>query len=146
MNRSMSIREFCDFHGACPEIRDSVLENYKNMKECWNKLHFEYLAWVATRPGVLTKEELYSICDFVDSEASKVLDGGAYERRTCFINYHFIFKSNDVLFKNFLEVCFLISDESNTPIDIVENRFADWLRKNTKPNFKKVLTNSNNPV
>ena len=54
----MTIEEFCDRHGACPEGRDWALANCQTMADVWAAAKPHWLVWVATRPGVLTDGEL----------------------------------------------------------------------------------------
>ena len=49
----MTIQEFCDLHGACPEGRDWALMNCRTMADVWQTAKPEWLMWVATRQGVL---------------------------------------------------------------------------------------------
>jgi len=54
----LTIKEFCDLHGACRRGQKWALDNCLSMQECWKKLPAEWLLWVATRSGVLTDKEL----------------------------------------------------------------------------------------
>jgi hypothetical protein len=54
----LTVDQFCDKHKACKEGRDWALANCSSMIDAWDKLPPEWLVWVATRPGVLSKKEL----------------------------------------------------------------------------------------
>jgi hypothetical protein len=57
MKEQLTIKEFCDTHGACADGREWALENCKTMLDAWMALKPEWLIWTATRPGVLTDRE-----------------------------------------------------------------------------------------
>jgi hypothetical protein len=54
----MTIEQFCDLHGACPEGREWAMENCRSMREVWETANPLWLLWVATRPDVLSDREL----------------------------------------------------------------------------------------
>lgn len=54
----ISVKEFCDKHGACADGRSWALANCDSMPDAWGSLPAEWLVWTATRPGVLTDKEL----------------------------------------------------------------------------------------
>lgn len=54
----MTIEEFCDAHSACAEGRQWALFHCLDMNNAWRTLKPEWLVWVATRKGVLTDKEL----------------------------------------------------------------------------------------
>lgn len=53
-----TINEFCTKHGACKEGYLWATEHCTSMQEVWEKAKPEWLIWVATRSGVLTDNEL----------------------------------------------------------------------------------------
>ena len=55
---ALTIAEFCDRHGACPDGRRWALANCSDMMDAWVKLRPDWILWVASRPGVLTDREL----------------------------------------------------------------------------------------
>jgi len=54
----MSVLEFCNRHGACPEGRKWALANCRDMDHAWETLTPEWLTWVAMREGVLDDRTL----------------------------------------------------------------------------------------
>ena len=52
------IDEFCSKHGACITGYLWATEHCNSMQEVWEKAKPEWLIWVATRKGVLTDNEL----------------------------------------------------------------------------------------
>jgi hypothetical protein len=54
----MTIQEFCDLHGACPDGREWAMKNCRSMREVWDTAKPLWLIWVATRRGVLSDQEL----------------------------------------------------------------------------------------
>jgi hypothetical protein len=61
----MTIEEFCDVHGACEEGLDWARTHCTTMQECWEKLTDPvWIAWVASRPGVLTDWEQWEFALF----------------------------------------------------------------------------------
>ena len=54
----ISIKEFCDLHGACKDGMKWAVANCSDMADVWSKLRPDWLIWVATREGVLTDKEL----------------------------------------------------------------------------------------
>ena len=53
-----SIEEFCRIHHACREGSEWALDNCKDMRQVWEAARPDWLVWIATRPGVLTDNEL----------------------------------------------------------------------------------------
>lgn len=56
--KPLTLEEFCDLHRACDEGREWALANCRDMQHAWEVLQPEWLIWVATRKGVLTNREL----------------------------------------------------------------------------------------
>ena len=54
----ISISDFCEQHKACQDGREWAIANCSDMADAWARLKHEWLIWVATRPGVLTDQEL----------------------------------------------------------------------------------------
>ena len=54
----ISISDFCEQHKACQDVREWAIANCSDMADAWQRLDPEWLIWVATRPGVLTDQEL----------------------------------------------------------------------------------------
>jgi hypothetical protein len=54
----MTIKEFCDRHGACREGREWAMANCETMADVWAAAKPGWLMWVATRPGVLGDREI----------------------------------------------------------------------------------------
>jgi hypothetical protein len=54
----LTIEEFCELHDACPSGRDWALTHCSSMQECWERLPYDDLLWVAARDGVLTEKEI----------------------------------------------------------------------------------------
>jgi hypothetical protein len=64
-SRDMTIEEFCDKHKACQEGREWARTHCTTMQECWEKLTDPvWIAWVASRPGVLTNWEQWEFALF----------------------------------------------------------------------------------
>ena len=53
-----TIEKFCKLHHACSEDREWALANCKDTRQVWDTARPEWLVWIATRPGVLTDNEL----------------------------------------------------------------------------------------
>jgi hypothetical protein len=65
MSRDMTVEEFCDVHGACDEGLDWARTHCTTMQECWEKMtNPVWIAWVASRPGVLTNWEQWEFALF----------------------------------------------------------------------------------
>ena len=60
----ISISDFCEQHKACQDVREWAIANCSDMADAWQRLDPEWLIWVATRPGVLTDQELRSFAVF----------------------------------------------------------------------------------
>ena len=69
----ISINDFCDKHGACQDGREWALANCVDMADAWQRLDPEWLIWVATRPGVLTDQELRLSAVFCARQAQHLL-------------------------------------------------------------------------
>lgn len=54
----ITIQQFCDIHRACKNGRKWALTNCVSMQDAWNTIKPEWLVWIATRPGVLADREL----------------------------------------------------------------------------------------
>ncbi len=61
----ITIEEFCDKYKACEDGRRWAIENCTSMVDAWEKLPPDWLVWVATREGVMTKEIKKSLVDHV---------------------------------------------------------------------------------
>lgn len=53
-----TVEEFCDFHNAYSEGRKWAMKNCTSMNDVWKTIRPDWLVWTATRPGVLTDNEL----------------------------------------------------------------------------------------
>lgn len=69
----MNIQDFCDHHSACADGRDWALANCADMQDAWCKLKPGWLIWVATRPGVLTDRELRLFAVFCARQVEHLL-------------------------------------------------------------------------
>jgi len=162
-----SIEEFCDRHDACAPGRVWAVQNCGSMQEVWAKIHADWLLWVATRPGVLTDKELRlfvarcirhvefeqpgpwidEALDLLDRQAKgEVIDEKSIEAKF----------GSDYPGSWFIDLCLSPSaiDAADEVMDCLVfwavcrprqdiigvkllEELADYLRKNTKPNFAK---------
>lgn len=53
-----SILEFCEAHGACGEGRQWAESTCNSLHDVWRWSQPDWLVWVASRPGVITAQEL----------------------------------------------------------------------------------------
>jgi len=61
----MTIEEFGDVHSTCDEGLEWARTHCTTMQECWEKLTDpDWIAWVASRPGVLTNWEQWEFALF----------------------------------------------------------------------------------
>jgi len=56
--KTLTVKEFCDKHDACEGGREWALKKCSTMQEAWDKAQPNWVAWIATRKGVLTHKEL----------------------------------------------------------------------------------------
>jgi len=127
--RDMTIEEFCDVHSACDEGREWALTHCTTMQECWEKMTDPgWIAWVASRPGVLAdwqqREFALFCCELVRPQLTD-------------------FRSLATI-----SILRLWQDCAGVPIivDVVNyveraggdlDRLVNWLHTHTKPNFIK---------
>ena len=52
---TLTIEQFCDKFSACKEGKEWAMKNCHSMQEAWATAKPEWLIWIATREGVLTK-------------------------------------------------------------------------------------------
>jgi len=71
---NLSIKEFCELHGACTDGKEWAIANNKTMDEVWNTSKPEWLVWIATRPNVLTEKELILFSCFCVRRVWHLLD------------------------------------------------------------------------
>ncbi len=69
-----SIVEFCERHEACTAGFRWAMANCTTMQDVWQKVQPEWLAWVATRPGVLPAESLRRFTVWILEQISEFLD------------------------------------------------------------------------
>jgi hypothetical protein len=54
----LSIKKFCERHGACYEGREWAVAHCRTMEQVWARAKPEWVVWIATRHGVLTDQKL----------------------------------------------------------------------------------------
>ena len=194
----ISIKDFCSKHDACVPGRSWAIANCKDMRDVWDNIKTDWLIWIATRKGVLTRQELarFGLCcsylvkpylssDLMRDALNKLqgwVDGtvsladiknlepiihnevnnqyfkpgntgyNANANVTVYLTVRMISIIDDTAFvETALQTIFYDADddifaaenaqknnaESRLNYDMVTNRFANWLRANTKPNFEE---------
>jgi hypothetical protein len=74
MNMDVTINEFCRVYKACSDGSKWAVDNCSSMQEAWDKLTTEnpmWKLWVASRPGVLTQQEVRDVLRWLVEHALK---------------------------------------------------------------------------
>jgi hypothetical protein len=144
----MTIEQFCEKHGACEPDQTWVLANCKTMREAWDHAPEPgWVVWIATRPGVLTERELRLFMCFcarqnwhlltdprsrnVVEVAERYADGRASQeelaaaRVAAWTAYAAAPRA----------AAWAAYAARKAAVEIVAAQQAEWLRKNTIPNF-----------
>jgi hypothetical protein len=153
----MTIEQFCDKHKACKAGRTWALKNCTSMQEVWNKIKPDWLIWISTREGVLTDKELRLFAVWsarkvqhlmTDSRSIRALDvaeryahGHATKSELAVARSAARSAASDSAFDAASDVAWsaawnAASDSASKWSDARDAQ-ADWLRKNTQPNFKE---------
>ena len=114
----MSIIEFCDAHNACNDGRKWALENCRDMQHAWETLKPDWLLWVATRPGVLSDKDLRLFAVWSARQVQHLMK----DQRSI--------DALDVAER------FAHGNATREELAAAWDAQAQWLRKNTTPNFK----------
>lgn len=146
-----TINEFCDLHRACRPGRIWANMNCVSMQDAWDKLPPDYLIWVALRPGVLSAQELLDFGNWVAKRIEQEVGTGrmsSFENAAEVFSDGYAYLGSAAVSPGLLR-CLAITnawaklytwtkeDRSTSSPEDVRPLQAQWLRENTKPNFRK---------
>lgn len=139
----MNIQDFCDHHLACTEGRDWALANCADMQDAWCKLKPGWLIWVATRQGVLTDKELRLFAVFCARQVEHLLTDQrskhAIEVAERFANGQATGEESAAARAAARAAAWAAAAAAAAAWAAARaaarDAQADWLRKNTTPNF-----------
>lgn len=153
-----TIEEFCGKHRAFHTLREWALANCTSMQDAWAKLSPQWLVWVATRPGVLTDQELrlfsvwnsrrfqHLMTDQRSLDALDVAERFAYGKATqteledAWGAAAAAVTSNPAAVTAWVAVWPAAAGAAaGAAFAGYTEAQAQWLRENTKPNFSKPL-------
>jgi hypothetical protein len=117
----LTIEEFCELHDACEDGRDWALTHCSSMQECWNKMPYDYLRWVAVRNGVLTDVECRLFCVFCCREIWQFMTDPHWRR---LVDLAELYANKQV---NFYEL--ISAADAVSPISLSVIRYTDNLPK-----------------
>ena len=163
ITQDMPIADFCDLHNACKEGRKWALMNCQTMADCWEKLPSSFLVWVATRQGVLTEKELRLFAAYccrkiwnllTDERSRKVVEaaekhakGEATDEQLIAARAAALAAAADATAAAAAARAAARAAASSVSsaraaaraaaLAAARDIQADWLRENTKPNFKR---------
>lgn len=144
----MKMIEFLSEHNACDEGLGWASENCRSIRECWDKAKPDWLIWLATMPGVLTKRELHEFALWSANQVRhllkdhrsiialdikrKWLDGEASDEKLTEARSAAMDAAMDAA-----DAEWVAADEASAAAWYAARAAqAEWLRQNTKPNFK----------
>jgi hypothetical protein len=151
----MSIVEFCELHQACKEGSQWAISECETMEDVWAKVKPEWLIWVATRPGVLTDRDLRLFAVFCARQVEYLMADDrsrhALDVAERFANGHATKSELDAASASasastaasaatYAASAYAASADAARAAAWAAARAtrdsqADWLRKNTTPNF-----------
>jgi hypothetical protein len=131
--KTYTIPEFCLRHNACEEGREWATANCTSMQEVWETAKPEWLIWIATRPGVLTDKELRLFAVWSARQVQHSMTDPRSINALDVAERH----ANGLATDEEMEAAYAAARDAARAAAYAAARDAqaEWLRKNTKPNF-----------